>query len=128
MLGKTIAIVGLVATGLLLIVLTMTTPPTAGAAGILAVFLLTYIVLLSLLTFGLWAVVKVVDKFGHNVHLIRSKHPLSLQKSYYYSTVLALGPIIIISLQSVGSVSIYELSLVVLFMALGCIYVSKRVT
>lgn len=127
MLGKTIAIVGLVAAGLLLIVLTMTTPPAAGAAGILAVFLLTYIVLLSLLTFGLWAVVKMINKFGHNIHVLHSKHSLSLQKSYYYSTVLALGPIIIISLQSVGSVSIYELSLVILFVTLGCVYVSKRV-
>ena len=127
MLARILSLIGLVSAGLLLILLTTTTPATVGAFGILAVFLLTYIVTLSAFTFIVWILARLANKIGHETHLLRKQYVFTLKKSYYYSSVLALGPVIIISLQSVGGAGIYELSLVALFIFLGCLYVSRRV-
>jgi hypothetical protein len=126
MLARILSIVGLVSTGLLLILVTTTTPENAGAPGILAVFLLTYITILCALTFIVWLLAKVVNKFGAELHVLKKPYAFSIKKSYYYSSVIALAPVIIISLQAVGGVDIYELGLVVVFIGLGCLYVSRR--
>jgi len=126
MLAKILIITGLVATGLLLVIMNTTTPSSAGAGGILAVFLLGYVVLLCLLTFVVWTFVKIVNKAAKELHISRKRYNISLRKSYYYSSVIALGPTIIISLQSVGGVGLYDLGLVLLFIVLGCVYVARR--
>lgn len=126
MLAKVLTAAGLVSAGLLLIVVTMTTPASGGATVILAVFLLSYVVILTTLTFLIWLLARLIDRAGREVHLLKKPYEMSLKKSYYYSTVLAMGPVIIVSLQSVGGVGIYELALIALFMVLGCIYVSRR--
>jgi hypothetical protein len=126
MLAKLLVITGLVSAGLLLILLTSVAPADAGAFGILAVFLLSYVSLLSLLTFALWITAKLIDRIGRELHVLKKANSITLKKAYYYSTVIALGPIIIISLQSVGSVGIYDLGLVVAFIILGCVYVARR--
>lgn len=126
MLAKILIAAGLVATGLLLIIITTTTPTSAGAVGILAVFLLSYIVLLCLLTFVVWLLGKILHKIRRKSLLFRNVSALSFRKAYYYASVIALGPIIIVSLQSVGGVSLYSLGLVGVFIVLGCIYVSRR--
>jgi hypothetical protein len=126
MLAKLLFVAGLVSAGLLLIVLTMTTPASSGAFGILAVFLLSYVVLLALLTYVIWLSAKLINKAGREFHLLRKPYSLSFRKAYYYSTIIAIGPVIIVSLQSVGGVGVYEVGLVILFIILGCIYVSRR--
>jgi hypothetical protein len=127
MLAKILFVAGLVSAGLLLIILTTTTPSSSGAFGILAVFLLSYIVILSLLTYILWVSSKLIDRVGRGFRLFKKPYSLSFRKSYYYSTIIAVGPVIIVSLQSVGGVGVYEVGLVGLFVILGCIYVSRRV-
>ncbi|GEM_PF-258996 len=127
MFGKILCIVGLVSAGLLLLVLTATTPSTAGAFGILAVFLLGYITTLTLVTFGLWISVHLWSRVGTSMHMIRPKTPFTIRTSYYYASVIALAPVIIVSLQSVGAVGLYEIILVAFFVALGCVYVAKRI-
>ena len=51
---------------------------------------------------------------------------LSFKQSYYYSTIIAAAPIMLIGLQSVGSVGFYDLLLVTVFVVIGCIYIAKR--
>jgi len=126
MLAKLLIIVGLVAAGLLLILLTTVPPSASGAMGILAVFLLSYIVLLCFFTFAIWVLAKVVDRVGRGLRLFRNGYSVSLKRSYYYSTVVSLGPIIVVSLQSVGGAGIYEFGLVLVFVLLGCVYVARR--
>src|SRR5690554_2646952 len=104
MLAKLLSIIGLVATGLLLILITTTPPADAGAMGILVVFLLSYVVLVCGLTFIVWSLAKIVNRIGKRIGVLRSTYIVDLKKSYYYSSVLALGPIIVVSLQSVGGV------------------------
>lgn len=121
MLARILSLVGLVSAGLLLILLTTTTPATVGAFGILAVFLLTYTVTLSVFTFAIWMLARLANKIGREMRLFHKPYSFTLKKSYYYSSVLALGPVIVISLQSVGGAGIYELGLVALFIFLGCL-------
>ena len=126
MFEKLLAIVGLVSAGLLLIFIVTTPPSEAGAFGILAVFVLTYIVLVASLSFVVWMSGRLSSKIRHELKFTRKKEPMSMRKIYYYCSVIALGPIIAIGLQSVGGVGIYELLLVCIFIILGCVYVSKR--
>ncbi len=126
MFGKILFIIGLAAAGLLLVVLNVMTPAGGGALGILAVFLLAYVTLLSAVTFGLWALSRVVLKVGSEIRPGRSGEKLSLKKAYYYASVIALAPVILISLQSVGGVGIYEVGLVFVFVLLGCLYIARR--
>jgi len=127
MLARILSIVGLVSAGLLLILLTTATPGQAGALGILAVFVLLYTTILCMLTFVVWLLAKVANKLGSELGMFKKPYSVSLKKSYYYSSVIALAPVIIISLQSVGGVGLYELVMVVVFIALGCLYVSRRI-
>ena len=126
MLAKLLVIVGLVSAGLLLIILTTTTPSDSGAFGILSVFLLGYIVSLVFFTFLLWLIAQILNRVGKRTQRARKLYAITLKKAYYYSSVIALGPVIMISLQSVGGVGLYEVGLTILFIVLGCIYVSRR--
>lgn len=128
MFGKILFITGLVSAGLLLLVLNLTTPSSAGAFGIFALFLLGYILMMTLTTYGLWLFAKALGRFGGRTGVLRrTVHPITLRRSYYYASVIALAPVIIVSLQSVGTVGLYELVLVALFVVLGCVYVAKRI-
>lgn len=126
MFGKILLILGLVATGLLLLIVNVTTPTDSGAAGILAVFLLGYIVTLVLVTFLLTIASRFTIKLGKEFRLLRAGEPLPLKKAYYYASVIALAPVIMISLQSVGGVGLYEVSLIAVFVGLGCLYIARR--
>ncbi|USN96425.1 MAG: hypothetical protein H6797_05130 [Candidatus Nomurabacteria bacterium] len=126
MLTRILVLIGLAAAGLLLFIITTVAPSSAGASGILAVFILSYVVLLCLLTFFVWISVRVVGKIGKSLHVLQNVQVISLSKAYYYSSVVSLGVVIVASLRSVGTVGIYELSLVTLFVLLGCVYVARR--
>lgn len=123
-------ITGLVSAGLLLILLTTTTPAKTGAFGILSVFLLGYVITLTVVTYIVWSVAFLLEKIlKQRSHVVPSgTHSMSFKRAYYFSSVLALGPIIIVGLQSVGGVGVYDVGLVALFMSLGCIYVARRTT
>lgn len=127
MLAKLLVIAGLVSAGLLFVILTMTTPASGGALAILAVFLLSYCIILSVMTFIIWFTSKIMIRLHKSMNKQARDTSLGLRKSYYYSSVISLAPVIVASLQSVGRVGIYELGLIVLFIALGCVYVTKRV-
>lgn len=125
--ARTLLFIGLVSAGLLLILLTTTTPARAGAFGILAVFLLSYVVVLVATTLTLWSIASLTDKMAKKSRRPSHKsYAIDIKRAYYFSTVIASGPVILISLNSVGGVSIYEFGLVALFVMLGCLYVARR--
>lgn len=129
MFARILMITGLVSAGLLLILLTTTTPAKVGAFGILAIFLLSYVLVLIVTTFLLWCLALVMDNVVNRVRGIsRKSYAMDLKRAYYFSTVIALGPVILVSLHSVGGIGIYDVGLVALFLALGCLYVSRRTT
>ena len=52
---------------------------------------------------------------------------MPFRRAYYFSTVLAAAPVMILALQSVRSIDVYELLLVIIFEVVACVYVSRRI-
>ena len=126
MAGKFIAISGVVAAVLLAVMLQVTTPATVGPLGLLFVFILLYVASLSALTFFIFAASRVAARFARGVMVRRPLQVLTMAQSYYYGSVVALAPVMLLGMQSVGAVGIYEALLVVVFVVLGCVYIAKR--
>jgi|GEM_PF-266426 len=126
MLGRIIVSISFVAAVILFALLHATTPATIGPLGILFVFILMYFISLGLITFLMLGVNALIfkatpaDKLGHK------DQPMTVSRAYYFASVIALAPVIVIGMQSVGETSIYDLMLVGLFVAFGCFYIAKR--
>ena len=126
MAGKFIAISGIVAAVLLAVMLQVTTPATVGPLGLLFVFILLYVASLSALTFFIFAMSRVAARLARSVMVRRPLRILTMSQAYYYGSVIALAPVMLLGMQSVGAVGIYEALLVVVFVVLGCVYIAKR--
>ncbi|RYF29224.1 MAG: hypothetical protein EOO17_02215 [Chloroflexi bacterium] len=126
MLGKVLVTMSALATAVLFLVVNTTTPKSAGAMGVLGVFVLGYVIALGVISFMVYGLSKTVTTIINRVAVRRPVVSMTLKKSYYYASVIALAPVIIISLQSVGSVGVYEVALITLLVAIGCLYVAKR--
>ena len=113
---------------LLLILLNITNPVTAGPLGILAIFFCSYLLLTGVLAYIFHWGSRVIAYLSVVFMMRKPIEGLNLKRSYYYSTVVSAAPIMLVGLQSVGSVGIYEVSLVLIFIVIGCLYVSKRVS
>lgn len=124
--GRIVAVSMSIAVVLLAVVLHTTTPATIGPLGILFVFILLYVSVLGGLTFLLFGIGKIAQKVLAPFIPKKPMTPVTLGRAYYYSSVLALAPVLFIGMQSVGEVSIYEVLLVVLFVVIACIYIAKR--
>jgi hypothetical protein len=110
MIGKGVAAVSIIGVVVLAILLNTTTPANAGPFGILVILITRLIAHLS-------SVMTVKKPFI----------ALSFRQSYYYSTVIAAAPIMLIGLQSVGSIGVAEFLLVIVFVFIGCLYITKRI-
>ncbi|MDB5187477.1 MAG: hypothetical protein JWM07_949 [Candidatus Saccharibacteria bacterium] len=126
MLGRVLTISFIMATMLLVIVLQTTTPATIGPLGILFVFVLMYVSVLCALTFLLFISSRMIAKVSSSITLRRPIQPLSLVKAYYFSSVVALAPVMFIGMQSVGEVGFYDLALIIIFVIISCVYITKR--
>jgi hypothetical protein len=126
MLQRVIAIITVVSLCLLTLMLVTTTPAAAGPFGLLLIFITAYLTCLGLISFFLYGINRIAVYASAGFTLRRPLRVLPFRRAYYYSTVLALAPVMLIGLQSVGAVGIYEFLLVVLFEVIGCIYITKR--
>lgn len=112
---------------LLGILLITTTPVTAGPFGVLAIFLFAYLSILGLVTYTIFGFCYLISHLSLIFMARRPIEPLTLRMSYFYSSVISAVPILIIGLQSVGRVGIYEYLLVVIFAVIGCFYIYKKI-
>ena len=126
MLKKVVIIITLVSLCLLIALVNTSTPTSIGPFGILAVFLTAYLSLLGVMTFFIYSVSKITAHLSSAFTIRKPILALSFKRSYYYATVFSAAPIMLIGLQSVGSIGPYELLLVVVFVVIGCIYITKR--
>lgn len=126
MAGKFIAISGIVALALLALVLHTTTPATIGPLGLLFVFIMLYVTALCAVTFFVFVISQAAARIASSLTVRRPLGALTLQQSYYYGSVIALAPVMLLGMQSVRAVGIYETLLVALFAFLGCVYIAKR--
>lgn len=127
MLPRIVATAAVIGLGVLLVMLSLTTPATAGPFGLLAIFVSAYLFFLGVVSFFLFGVRKLVIMVSRSFAVRRPPRELSFRRSYYYGTVLAVAPVLVIGLQSVGTVGIYEAMLILLFRdCLACVYVSSH--
>lgn len=125
MFDRLLAIIGVAAFLGLLFIVTTTTPSSGGAAVVLALFILLYISLIALLTFLIYW----LNHSFYRLFYSDQKNPigrLSFKRAYYYGTVFALAPVILVSMKSVGKSGPAEWLLVVIFLLVGYIYVSRQ--
>lgn len=127
MLQRVIALITLVSLCLLSLMLVFTTPASAGPFGLLVIFISAYLTALGLISFFLYGIGRIASYALAGFTLKKPVRPLSFRRAYYYSTILAAAPVMLIGLQSVGSIGIYELLLVVIFEVIGCVYITKRI-
>lgn len=123
MLGKVLGIATLAAFVLLSAIMQVTSPSTIHPLGILAVFILLYLLALGTLTFLLVGIHRVIVAFMPSHR--KGKH-FTVQTAYYYASVLALAPVMIIGMRSIGRSGLYDVALVVVFELVACFYISKR--
>jgi len=127
MLKRIILITTVVSLCLLTVLLNVTTPVVAGPFGILAIFFFAYLSSLGLVTYFFYGVSRVIAYLSTAFMARRPFVVLTFKRSYYYSTIIATAPILLIGLQSVGAVGVYEFILVLIFIVIGCLYISKKV-
>jgi hypothetical protein len=127
MIKTLITIVTLLSICVLAVLLNITTPLSAGPFGILVIFIFSYILLVGVFAYILRIISLVVSRISTTFAPRKPIEGLSFRRSYYFSTVVASGPIMLIGLLSVGSVGIYEIILIIIFIVIGCLYVSKRI-
>ena len=127
-LRQTLVVTTLASLCLLILLLMTTTPATAGPLGLLVIFISAYLTSLGVMSFFLYGASHLFSSFLSGFATKKPLVPLSLRTSYYYATVVATAPVILVGLQSVGAVGFYEVGLVILFVVIGCVYVSRRTT
>ena len=126
MLQRVIALITIVSLCLLGLMLATTTPASAGPFGLLVIFISAYLACLGLISFFLYGVSRVLVYATGGLSVRKPMRPMAFKRAYYFSTILAAAPVLLIGLQSVGSVGVYEFILVVIFVSIGCVYIAKR--
>lgn len=126
MFGKVITLSVLGAAIILLLILQSTTPASAGPVGILAVFFLYYVIFLGLMTWALRLGSIALARIARPVTVKKPLQALSFKRSYYLSSIIALGPVMLLGMGSVGKLGFYEVTLVVIFVLIGVFYILKR--
>lgn len=127
MLGKTLTLVTLASAITLLFIMQVTNPNSAGPAGILAVFFLSYVVIFGLLTRLIHIAGWLAAKLMAPARLRRPVRPLSLPHAAYIASIVAMAPVMLMAISSVGKLGVYEVFLVIAFVGLGIFYVEKRI-
>lgn len=126
MLRRVVVIMTSVSAVMLGLLLVATTPLSAGPLGILGFFVFLYITTLGVLTFLFRGISLVAPKFRLSPKSSKAKSGLPFRKAYYYASVIALAPIMIIAMQSVAEIGVYQVLLVGFFSVIAWVYVSNR--
>jgi hypothetical membrane protein len=126
MLPRILATISLASLCVLSLMLTFTSPATAGPFGLLVIFITAYLTFVGVISFFLFGMNRLIVMVGAGMTLRKPMRPMEFRRAYYFSTVLAAAPVMLIGLQSVQSVGIYEILLVIIFEVVACLYITKR--
>lgn len=126
MLPRILATISLASLCVLSLMLTFTSPASAGPFGLLVIFVSAYLTFVGVISFFLFGISRLVVMISSSMTLRKPLRIMDFKRAYYYSTVLAAAPVLLIGLQSVRSIGVYEVVLVLLFEVVACLYVSKR--
>lgn len=126
MLPRIIATLSLASLCVLSLMLTFTSPGTAGPFGLLVIFITAYLAFVGLISFFLFGMNRLIVMVSSGMTVRKPLRKMEFRRAYYFSTVLAAAPVMLIGLQSVQSIGVYELILVLIFEVVACLYVSRR--
>ena len=121
MLEKVLTVASVISFFALLFIMQGTTPSSSHPILILLVFVFIYMLALGLLVFFI--------SVGSRLLYFVSNHRLkiiSARRAYYYSTILALVPVMVLGMKSIGRTGLYDVALVVAFALVAIFYVYKR--
>jgi hypothetical protein len=103
----------------LVVLLNRTNPLDVGPAGILLIFGLAYVFVSS----GLYLLLTLfMMLLAHFVAISTT----SQRKLYYLSSIVALAPVFLLALNSIGQLGVKDFILVLCLVGLACFYVIKR--
>jgi len=127
MLPRIIATLSLASLCALSAMLTFTTPASAGPFGLLVIFISAYLTFIGLISFFLFGISRLIASLSAGITVRKPIAAMTFRRAYYFSTVLAAAPVMLIALQSVRTIDVYELLLVIIFEVVACVYVSRRI-
>lgn len=126
MLPRIIATISLASLCLLSFMLTFTSPADAGPFGLLVIFISAYLTFVGLISFFLFGMSRFIGMVTSGMALRKPYLSVTFKRAYYFSTVLAAAPVLLIGLQSVQTIGVYEVLLVIIFEVVACLYISRR--
>ena len=126
MLPRIIATISLASLCLLSFMLTFTSPADAGPFGLLVIFISAYLTFVGLISFFLFGMNRLISMVTSGMTLRKPYPKVAFKRAYYFSTVLAAAPVMLIGLQSVQTIGVYEFLLVLIFEVVACLYISRR--
>ena len=126
MLPRIIATLSLASLCVLSLMLTFTSPGTTGPFGLLVIFITAYLAFVGLISFFLFGMNRLIVMVSSGMTVRKPLRKMEFRRAYYFSTVLAAAPVMLIGLQSVQSIGVYEVILVLIFEVVACLYVSRR--
>ena len=117
--------IGCVATLTVLLIINMTTPSGIGPFGVLLFLFSLYVALTS----ALYILLRFLFSILHVPNPRDGSKNRQDQKDiqlYYFSSVIALAPVILLGIQSIGGIKLFDICLVTIFEVIACLYVYKR--
>lgn len=126
MMAKILTAMTLAGLAVVIFIVGTLTPAEAGPFGIMALFVGAYVTLIGGVAFLLFYGAKAGVFLARQLVGRELRLDMSLQRCYYYATVVALMPMMLVGLHAAGGVTIQGLGLVLLFGAIGIFYVAKR--
>lgn len=113
---------------MLLTVMSAVDPVSAGPLGILAVFVIIYLIVASFLfTMLHWGVRFVSTQIvKRNKRVTVRAYKVGVRKAYYTASAVAFGPVLLLALNSVRQLKLTDILLVGVFLGLAIFYISKR--
>ena len=121
-----LAVFGVLSAFFLFVILQTTTPSSIHPVGLLGVFILLYIVIGAIVLYVLYIGAKLLAKLKSITTGRPAQSALTFQRAYIYATVMALAPVVLIGMRSVGSFGLIDILLVLLFEVIAWFYIWKR--
>ena len=116
-----VCFVSVVAVCIAILMMFLTSPLSIGPFGVLFFFTTIYFAGLALAVFGCRLFFWILGK------LDKARAGGEKRKSYFYGMVIAMAPVLFLVCRTLGALTWVELGLVVLFEAILCFLVSKRI-
>ncbi|MBQ3468088.1 hypothetical protein IJH19_00895 [Candidatus Saccharibacteria bacterium] len=113
MVNRTIFLATLVAAAGIVFMMNFFAPMDLGPLGVLLFFTMVYVVLFGICTL----LVRIFAGIANKGEMRK--------RDYIYAAIIALGPLMLLMVQSFGSFSLWTTSLVVIFVCLACFMVKK---